>query len=128
MLTAYCFVRVFQIRFACILLERPDADTKEPLELPRPNEEWRYYYEPALSIASLSEETGLASERERADVAVNIHPKIRHLLDERRWPQAREAAKDLRGEFMASGYQPDGLRVIAGESWAKEFDQRGQDR
>ncbi|RUX32607.1 hypothetical protein EOA13_00420 [Mesorhizobium sp. M7A.F.Ca.US.011.01.1.1] len=103
----------------------PEADVKEPIELPQPDEEWRYYYEPPLSVASLPEETDLASERESADVTVSIHPKIRHLLDQGLWLQAREAARGLRDELVAEGYQPDGLRVVAGETWARQFEKRG---
>jgi len=101
----------------------PDPDTKEPIELPRLNEEWRYYYELALSVASMPEESALASERERADVIVEIHPKIRHLLDRGMWLEAREAARQLSVEFGSGGYQPDGLRVIAGETWARPFEE-----
>lgn len=96
----------------------PNPDTKEPIELPRPAEEWRYYFEPALSLASPAEDM-LSRDRERADVVVTIHPKIHTLLIDGLWLKAREAAKELRDEFNAGGYQPDGLRVIAGESWSK---------
>jgi len=100
----------------------PEPDASEPIELPRPGVEWRHYYEPALSLASTSEGGPLRSDRERADIAVKIHPKIRHLLDEGLWLRAREAAKMLQDEFKSGGYQPDGLRVVAGESWSKSFD------
>jgi hypothetical protein len=100
----------------------PEPEAKEPIELPRPEIEWRYYFEPALGLASTSEDDPLISDHERADVAVTIHPKIRHLLDEGLWLQAREAAKRLQDEFKSGGYQPDGLRVVAGESWSRSFD------
>jgi hypothetical protein len=68
----------------------------------------------------------LSSDRERADIEVTIHPKILDLLLAEQWLQAREAAKTLQEEFTSGGYQPDGLRVIAGESWSKpgEFIER----
>jgi hypothetical protein len=100
----------------------PEPETKEPIELPRPETEWRYYYEPALSLASTFEDDALLSDRERADVAVTIHPKIRRLLDRGLWLQAREAAKELQDEFKSGGYQPDGLRVDAGRSWSRPFE------
>jgi hypothetical protein len=103
----------------------PEADPKEPIELPPPNEEWRHYYEPSLSLASYSEDTALVSERDRADLTVNIHPKIRRFLDAGLWLQARAEAKELRDEFVNKGYQPDGLRVIAGGTWSKRFEVRG---
>jgi hypothetical protein len=100
----------------------PETDPKAPIEFPRPNEEWRYYFEPSLRLASLPEGAELTSERDRADVIVNIHPTIRPLLDEGMWLAARDLAQELRDEFRADGYQPDGLQVVAGESWTKSFE------
>jgi hypothetical protein len=100
----------------------PEPEAKEPIDLPRPEIEWRYYYEPALSLASTSVDDLLASDRDRANVTVKIHPKIRHLLDQGLWLQAREAARRLQDEFESGGYQPDGLLVVAGESWSKSFE------
>ncbi|RUV65111.1 MULTISPECIES: hypothetical protein [unclassified Mesorhizobium] len=100
----------------------PDPDAKEPIELPRPGEEWRYYYEPGLSLASMLDEGAMALEHERADATVTIHPKIRELLEQGLWLQAREAARMLQDEFGSDGYRPDGLRVVAGESWSKSYD------
>ena len=99
----------------------PDADATEPIALPRPDREWRYYYEPALSFASAPEDAGLASTREMTDVTVVIHPKILELLIEGQWRRARETAKEMRELLLEEGYQPDGVRVIAGESWSMEL-------
>ncbi|MER8809573.1 hypothetical protein [Mesorhizobium australicum] len=119
---SFAFFKVDLLEF---FWKDPEADAKVPIELPRPDGEWRFYYDPALSVASLPEDTALVSERDTADVTVNIHPKIRQLLDEGLWLQAREAAKELRDEFTAEGYQPDGLRIIAGETWSRRFEKRG---
>ena len=106
----------------------PKSRGSEPIELPRPDDEWRYYYEPGFSLASVPESDVLASERGMADVTVEIHPEIRHLLNEARWSQAREVAGRLREEFLFERYQPDGLRVTAGDSWSQPFKslERGQ--
>ncbi len=103
----------------------PEPEPKDGIRLPRPNEEWRYYYEPALSFASSYEETAMLSERESSDVTIQIHPVIRLLLDEGLWQEAREAARQRREQFLAEGYQADGLRVTAGASWSKRFEKRG---
>jgi hypothetical protein len=100
----------------------PEPTEREAIALPDPNEEWRYYYEPALSLASVPESDVLRPEREMADVIVEIHPEIRHFLDEARWSQAREVAGLLRETFLLEGYQPDGLRVTAGETWSRPFE------
>jgi hypothetical protein len=100
----------------------PEPTEREAIALPGPDEEWRYYYEPALSLASVPESDVLGPEREMADVTVEIHPEIRHLLDQALWSQAREVAGQLRESFLSEGYQPDGLRVIAGGSWPRPFE------
>lgn len=105
----------------------PEPREGEPIELPRPDGEWRHYYEPAFSLASVPESDVLASEREMADVTVEIHPEIRHLLGEALWSEARRVAGRLQEVFSSEGYQPDGLRVTAGDSWSQpvESPERG---
>ncbi|MCO5059880.1 MAG: hypothetical protein M9905_18795 [Rhizobiaceae bacterium] len=97
----------------------PEPISVEPLKLPGPAEEWRYYFEPALAFASIGDDSVLELERARADVAVTFHPKIRGLLDEAQWSAAREACKPLREDFKKDGYQSDGIMVTAGESWSR---------
>jgi hypothetical protein len=100
----------------------PRPDTEGPIKLPQPGVEWRYYYEPALSLASMDGDTTLASDRENADVSVTIHPKIRPLLDASRWSEAHEVAGRLGADFKSHGYQPDGLKVAAGASWSRPLE------
>ena len=70
----------------------------------------------------MPEEATLASDREKADVTVGIHPKIRRLLDDDLWSEARETAKKLQADFRLRGYRPDGLKVAAGASWSRPFE------
>lgn len=102
----------------------PEPESMEPIELPKPEAEWRYYFEPALSLVSAEGGSTLAAEREMADVDVAIHPKIRELLERGDWLGAKRAATQLRELFSAEGYRPDGIRVVAGESWTKKFEYR----
>jgi hypothetical protein len=102
----------------------PEPDEKEPIELPNPEIGWRFYYEPAFSLASDPVPGPLASERSLADVVVSVHPEISELLDAKRWSQAKRVAMTLRDVFKSQGYQPDGLRVTAGASWKKAFEPR----
>lgn len=100
----------------------PEADPDDPIRLPRPEAEWRYYYEPALSLASDADSHPMAAERELADVTVEIHPEVRHLLLEGRWAGARRLAMRLRGALASQGYQPDGIKVSAGGRWSKPYE------
>lgn len=95
----------------------PEPDPGDAIELPKPMAEWRYYFEPALSLASEIDSEVMAAERELADVTVKIHPQVRRLLEDGEWSQARHLANELRSAFVSQGYQPDGIRVTAGESW-----------
>ncbi|KQV35770.1 MULTISPECIES: hypothetical protein [unclassified Rhizobium] len=102
----------------------PEPEPLDPIELPEPDAEWRYYFEPALSLVSAEGGSTLAAEREIADVDVAIHPKIRPLLERGDWVGAKRTADQLREVFLAEGYRADGIRVIAGESWSKQFEHR----
>lgn len=103
----------------------PDPETAMPIELPRPDGEWRYYYEPALSLATEFSSGPMASEAELADVEISIHPEIRQLLEGGRWSVAREIAKQNREALRLQGYQADGLKVSPGDSWMKPYEPRG---
>lgn len=89
--------------------------------LPYPEEEWRYYFEPSLRLAGDVDTAALAADRDMADVQVDIHQKIRTLLDKGQWALARRIAREMSELFASDGYQPDGLRVKAGDSWARRF-------
>ncbi|UPA24485.1 hypothetical protein [Shinella oryzae] len=102
----------------------PEPESQDPIELPEPDTEWRYYFEPALSLVRAEGGSTLAVEREMADVEVDIHPKIRHLLERGDWLDAKRTADLLREVFSAEGYRPDGIRVTAGETWSRKFEYR----
>ncbi|MFZ4664721.1 MAG: hypothetical protein ACOYNY_47455 [Caldilineaceae bacterium] len=102
----------------------PEPNSKEAVKTPEPNEEWRYYFEPALLLAEEADAESLAAERQMADVKVEIHPEIHLLLRLGEWLSAKRRAQELSEVFAAEGFQPDGLRVTAGDSWAKRFERR----
>ncbi len=102
----------------------PAPDSEEAIEFPTPDTEWSFYFEPAFRLAGELGPAPLAAEREMADVKLEIHPQIRDLLQRGEWLGARQHARDLRKAFDSEGYQPDGLRVTAGESWSRPFDLR----
>jgi hypothetical protein len=70
----------------------------------------------------------MAAEREQADVEVKIHPKVRHLLQQGRWSQARHFAIESRDALVSDGYQPDGIKLTAGESWTRPYEPRERRR
>jgi len=98
----------------------PEPVPDEPISLPEPKEEWRYYYEPAFSLASDMADPALSEARNSADITVKVHPKLYELLSAGRWAEARLIARSLAELLQAEGYQSDGLRVVAGPSWSME--------
>uniref|UniRef100_Q07LE0 Uncharacterized protein n=1 Tax=Rhodopseudomonas palustris (strain BisA53) TaxID=316055 RepID=Q07LE0_RHOP5 len=101
----------------------PEPDSREnPIRLPGPDEEWRYYYGPALSLASEADSQPMAVEKELADVTVEIHPKVHHLLLDGRWAAARHLAMELRTTLASEGFRSDGVKLSAGESWSKPYE------
>jgi hypothetical protein len=99
----------------------PEPDAQEAFKLPKPDGEWRFYFEPSLRLAGDIDAVAFAAEREMADVQIDIHPEIRALLQEEKWLRAKQRAQELRIALASEGYQPDGLMVTAGDSWAKRF-------
>lgn len=95
----------------------PVPGSEKPMHVPEPGAEWQYYYEYALSLVSAPEFDAQAMERQRADLEVEIHPKIYEQLVERRFADAYAVARQMREELEKEGYKPDGLRVIAGNLW-----------
>jgi hypothetical protein len=116
---SFAFFRSDQLEF---YWRDPEPDSLDVFELPRPEAEWRYYYEPALSLASDVHSEPMAAERALADVAVTIQPGVRELLQRGLWSEARLFAIERRDALISEGYQPDGIEVRAGESWMRPFE------
>lgn len=102
----------------------PEPDADKPLRLPEPKEEWRFYFEPPFSFASDTDSKALDAERELTDVKVDVHPQIRQLLEREEWLTAKTRAIEMRQVLLTQGYHADGMKVTAGESWAKPFEFR----
>lgn len=100
----------------------PEPSSLEPIELPKPNTEWRYYYEPALSLASDIDPGSMLVEREMADVKVEIYPRILRLLRDGQWFNAKQWAAEHSKELHEQGYQADGIKVLAGKSWDEPYE------
>ena len=96
----------------------PDEGEKlEPIEVDLTENAWRYYYEPTLVLATPSENADLLEARRAIDIDVKIHSAIHALLLDGAWATARAQASKLRHVFADEGFRPDGVRVVAGDSW-----------
>ena len=98
-----------------------EPEKLKPVAVHVPDEAWRIYYEPALSFAldtTLEKSTG---DRAAIDVDVKVHPDIRDFLLNGRWAAARSRAHQMAADLRDQGFHPDGLKVVAGESWSRPF-------
>ena len=96
-----------------------EPDELEPITLNLPEDVWRIYYEPAFSLVSEDISEAASDDRAAIDVDITIHPKIRERLFNREWTAARLLAIEIRDQLREEGFHPDGLRVVAGESWGR---------
>ena len=61
------------------------------------------------------------SEGPSAASDFGIHRTVRKYLTNEDWNAARKVAVEAAEEIKRDGYQPDGLRVIAGDSWREPY-------
>jgi hypothetical protein len=105
----------------------PQPEDRRGIEVPFRAEDWMYYYMPLTEVVgrvgSLAtfDDHGALLQVEGADVRVGIHPAVAKHLNDQRWNDARQAAIDSRESIVGDGFQPDGLKVVAGESWTRRF-------
>ncbi|MGO7870697.1 hypothetical protein AB9E15_15715 [Rhizobium leguminosarum] len=107
----------------------PDPEKGNGMELPATPTMWRAYYEPFYSAyrgAMAETETSAQSTDglvyvEGLDIGLAVHPKIEKLLNDGNWAGARSAASELQEDFQGMGFQPDGLKVVAGDTWSDRF-------
>lgn len=108
---------------------RPDND--KGIELPMAADVWMHYYAPVVDAIlgadpdALRSGQGTLVDIEGPDVKVGVHPAIAKYLDNRQWDRAQRAAGEAAAAIAAEGYQPDGLKVVAGLSWSKRFAESG---
>lgn len=105
----------------------PPTEAKRPLVLPEPEDAWRHYYEPARAIWLANSDGGLFTSRDRPiivpefDLALRVHPLLKRYLADGDWAAAQKAMLLATKEIEAEGFQPDGLKVECGPSWADKF-------
>lgn len=113
----------------------PDpARIKRPIDIHVPGESWRNYYDPILALfsgtASRREERGgiVTATDERLDVTVSIDANVLRLLEAEHWAEAKIVAAEAATQSGEAPLRADGLRITAGETWLKPFDDEGADR
>ena len=100
--------------------EPEEPEKVEPFEIHLPEDAWRHYYGPALALATEPTTDTLAENRSALDVKVEIHRAILEFLLEGAWTAAHSLARELGPTLAEEGFQTDGLKVEAGQTWRQE--------
>ncbi len=95
-----------------------DEEKSESIQVSVQAGDWRHYYKPALALSVTNEMN--AQMEGRADVDIKIHHALRDSLLAEEWIEIRPRVRELASELADDGYRPDGLKVLAGESWSQE--------
>ena len=109
----------------------PPPENNRGIEVPLGSDAWMHYYEPVLEAVRGANPDALRRDRdtlvalEGADVKIGIHPVIARYLIDRQWERAFQVASEAKGSIANDGYQPDGIKVLAGESWTNRFVEPG---
>jgi hypothetical protein len=64
----------------------------------------------------------LSVEVPELDLRIVLAPSVAHALRDAHWHLAVQQAMLNAATLRVDGFQPDGLRVIAGESWRHRFE------
>jgi hypothetical protein len=103
---------------------------RRPIEVSADETVWRYYYQPVLDLIH-SQPAALDRMLNKAalvpvdglDIQVGILPRVLHFLEEGDWATARHFAREGMEESDNAGYHADGIRVVAGPTWLRPFDE-----
>lgn len=104
-----------------------DPPPAEPstIELSEPDIDWNAYYDPLIAAFAgagfpLIDASGEPTRRVRIqelDIEAELHPTIARLVQARDGNRARALARELQEQFRKEGFQPDGIKINAGETW-----------
>lgn len=81
---------------------------------------WRFHWTLALALYRAGQRVAYT---EGPDALVSVHPTVLKFLQDSRWAEARDWCVANRGALHESEFRSDGLRVVAGPSWSKPFDE-----
>ena len=116
---SFAFFRQDELEFYWRDPEPEEPEKLEPIQITVKEDDWANYYAPALALVSGRGSDFLSAQAREIDLKVDVHPEVSRLLHDGDWPAARSHLAQLQRILKAEGFQPDGLRVIAGASWQR---------
>jgi len=114
--------------------EDPEQGRDEPdngFKLQVSDEDWRFHYLPVLDLlwhggATVVQADNMDEVRlENLDVTVGLSREVFDFLKGENWDHARTWCREHHSFLTEHEFFPDGIRVIAGDSWLKKFDEEG---
>lgn len=107
----------------------PEPTRADEVRIDAPSDMWRWYYAPVRNALGRENIDYTASgdvsvSIEQADVTLRVHHLVAELIQAGRWQEVRAIAGEAHEVFIDSGFQADGLAVIAGPTWNQRFDAR----
>lgn len=112
-----------------------DPPSDEPIEMSSKDEDWRYYYEPTIELfrarggfESVAAPDYYSLHLTECDLRIEVAGIVAEALRGAQWNLARQRATAHTQELHDLGFQPDGLRIVAGESWRTKFEWPSQQR
>jgi hypothetical protein len=114
----------------------PDrSSVKGPIEVQLDPRAWSFYYRPILDLISarpdqmrLMSEENIMMPVDDLDLKISIAPAVLRAIAREQWAEARHVLLDLGQASPADGYHADGIRVVAGPSWAVPFKDDGAEK
>jgi hypothetical protein len=108
----------------------PPPESKRQLSITVDDNVWQYYYKPIVQIVKRSE---MGAEVRRIsdaqfkvqdlDLDISIHQQIFKQLMDEKWGDVFRNSTEACRLFVNDGFQPDGIKLSVGESWARPFNE-----
>lgn len=109
----------------------PIPEDEKGINVPMSGDAWMHYYAPAVKAIQVADPQALHGDRNvltavvGTDIKLGVHPAIAKYLRDRQWKYAQRAASEAAAFIRSEGYQPDGIKIVAGESWLQPFAEPG---
>jgi hypothetical protein len=102
----------------------PQPNPENTIEIPFTDDLWRFYYLPALELIP-AEQIPIASALvtiPQADFQIGFYPEVLRLLVDEHWAEAKQWCVEHQQILHEAEFQPDGIRIVAGDTWSEPFE------
>ena len=125
-LAGSCTSRTTHFSFSGVI-RSPAIHGPREIELNVTDSMWQYYYRPTLELIAANPQIlermlpePVLMDVDHLDMKIGIWPSVLKLVVEHHMEAVKQGCLQHHDQIEA-GYQPDGIRVVAGESWLEPF-------